>query len=762
MNTENLFEKGVMDALKSNLKYQGARARDSALAALGSRKAAGRLSVRTIAQSLIGDFMAYVGGQGIDPITDDVIRDYINRYYPQSATAINPIMQQVLGTQATPQPVPQQTNTQPNGQQSLPLPPPGQQQPPPANQQQQTPPENYIETPGGRLPLGPDGWPTNIYKWASAPAGTTPDPAKKQATPQQVQQYGKLQDEIRGGLMRNDPNVMSKVSQFIQNAKGTHLEAFATQFLDGLKSSYPQLAKIGDPFKTAAPQGNTPPATPASTPSSSGLTDSKGNPLTVGSKVRIVSNTGNVNQGEVLGIVNTANGPRAQITISSIPNSRFAMSQQEISSRPDRLVVENPSATPTGNTAQPTAAPTTSPAATAPKSTATPQSRVRVNPPKPTWAAAPDDVTIPPVPGTYNGPPTSASAPDDLTIPRPPGSPAPLQVPQFLQRQGNASVPTSATAPDDMTIPHVPGTEPRATAQVPRFLQRQYNSNVTPGTSMAPRTARLSMPPSLAAQRNGPGEATPVERPETPPIRTRAFGGSDIPTKPFGRKGTTESRLTEDRWWVLAAVDNMLRTTQRGTPAREQTLSILHSMKQDPNVATKIPQLVPIQTESRDKVFDLAIYLVENDIHTKRDLMTAYSRVILEAVELQRSQIDQIFLGLARNLSASGQARTMLHGAQQQQAQGHGGRGRQTQTHHGPLSSHVDAASIMRQRITPEIMQRVRNDPHVQPDPSPHDWDLLMRAVPNGGATIAQVMQRLRETNPAIMAALLYAAEYAT
>src|ERR1051325_4823929 len=119
MNTENLFEKGVMDALKSNLKYQGARARDSALAALGSRKAAGRLSVRTIAQSLIGDFMAYVGGQGIDPVTDDVIRDYINRYCPQSAAAVEPLLQQATGTQPASQPVPQQTNAQPNGHRSL-------------------------------------------------------------------------------------------------------------------------------------------------------------------------------------------------------------------------------------------------------------------------------------------------------------------------------------------------------------------------------------------------------------------------------------------------------------------------------------------------------------------------------------------------------------------------------------------------------------------------------------------------------------------
>jgi hypothetical protein len=310
----------------------------------------------------------------------------------------------------------------------------------------------------------------------------------------------------------------------------------------------------------------------------------------------------------------------------------------------------------------------------------------------------------------------------------------------------------------------------------------QYNLNTKP--SAPPAASIGGNPPAAAAptsnpqvdgsnprnphgfrSRPGPGggrvlspAATSKTPPPTPAKQTQLGAhvhGALAKIGPLLRK---PALTDQDKWWVLAAIDNALRTTQRGSPARNQVSAMLRAMKQDPRIVAKIPQLAQIP-ESRDKVFDLAIYLVENQVASKHDLMRAYARIMLEAVVLNRSQLNQILVAVARDIVKTGQGSAMWQKMQHNHQQ-IGGAGASANAGNNPgLSHHINARAILNTVVTPAAVQKAMNNARVYINKS--EWNEINQAIGKQGDTVMNAMGRLRNARTNVLIGLLYAAEYA-
>ena len=197
----------------------------------------------------------------------------------------------------------------------------------------------------------------------------------------------------------------------------------------------------------------------------------------------------------------------------------------------------------------------------------------------------------------------------------------------------------------------------------------QFRMNQTTGQSEVYEPAPAAAPaaPAAAGNRFNRVQPPPLNQPQNDNAQPELSA-----TQAVAQIGPIMSKPTvtpQERWWVMAAINNALQTTQRGTPQRQQIIATLRSLQNDPRVASKIPQLRQIPMESHQRVFDLAVFLVENQIADKTALREAYCHIMLEATALNRGQIDQIFTVLARSLSHAGLASTQLRGkAGQKQA----------------------------------------------------------------------------------------------
>lgn len=211
------------------------------------------------------------------------------------------------------------------------------------------------------------------------------------------------------------------------------------------------------------------------------------------------------------------------------------------------------------------------------------------------------------------------------------------------------------------------------------------------------------------------------------------------------KRPTRESveHTNQEQWWVMAAIDNALRTTQRGTAQRHEIVATLRGMQHDPRIIDKIPQLTHIQRESHDKVFDLAVYLVENQISNRSDLTNAYYRIICEATPLNTQQVNQIIWNLAN------QTADMFQPNQQQQQQ----QGQQQQ------QQSTRQTDILNTVITRSALNSVSNNRVAQYHQRPEDWALLMNTVSKQDQTVDQILRQLGDrTHLSLMPTLLLAA----
>jgi hypothetical protein len=248
------------------------------------------------------------------------------------------------------------------------------------------------------------------------------------------------------------------------------------------------------------------------------------------------------------------------------------------------------------------------------------------------------------------------------------------------------------------------------------------------------------------ARRQTPAQTTPTTSAQTTPATTQV---------PLAASATFKGNLlNEDQWWVMAAIDNALRITQRRTPERKETIAMLQAMPHDPRIVDKIPQLTQIQRENHAKVFNLAVFLVENHINKKSDLVDAYYRIVCEATMLNKNQINQIFLGLARQgvtapqRPASTQTYTSSPNAAPQAQQAQTQRVARPQPIQPPQAQPWQTQSIMDKRITPDSLATALQSNQGQV--SPTDWRALSSIPIGTAATLKDVVGELKTQNASI------------
>lgn len=727
MKTETLFERprieGTGDAIKQTLRNFGARARDAGLATLGSNKAQGRLSIRIITNKLIKGFMTYVGAHDIHPITDDTVRDYISHYYGEQLEAVEPTIRQITGEPPDQPDDEFDQYTQGTGQQSPP---------------DETDFDQFTQ--GTGQPPAPTAQPQPAQGTQPAQTGQTGNAnIARQSTPDEMGRFQKLQGAIMRSVMNPtpDPQFMNKIGAFLRIASGSgNLRQFAKQKIDELKARpdvvqrYPEIANIGDdPFLNLPrqPQGTAPaPVTPAAQPQGGAQPTflnrewlmKAGNPsgkefgydMTIGGKALAGQARDALAKGYKVQLI-VDNG-RKTVDITGI-NNQGMMTDAEgqpwgsfsIMGTNEGLRITPQTAPAASNPAAPTQPPVAN---------ATPNAQ-------PNLTTAFQDAGAALGNNMYNMFWNKVTH-GDVTEG---GRPSAMLQAAKQQYDGGA-----IKSRDEF----INWAQNWTRQQMAARQQAKPAAPVTPVATSTPATNPAPAQPTAPVQ---PAALTPTQRYAQQQaqrnLQARMQSSGRLLNQTAALKRQYPRRAVEGQeWWVMAAVDNALQATQRGAPQRQEVIAALRSLQNNPQAVAKIPQLKQIPMEHHRRVFDLATFLVENQVADKTALHAAYRRIMLEAVALNRGQIDQIFMVLARKLSLSGQATTEPRW------------GKKTGQTSGQDTGYNSQRPITGETlITADALQRAAKRELI----NPNDLKRLLQVVGKDGAKIKAINIALRHHN---------------
>lgn len=306
---------------------------------------------------------------------------------------------------------------------------------------------------------------------------------------------------------------------------------------------------------------------------------------------------------------------------------------------------------------------------------------------------------------------------------------------------------------------------PMAVQKVPELTDvpdDPFQSAETGETASQPEVGEVSSPDTGADETAGgtwrpvrPGEVMPPGR----RFRMDMSTGQNMVWEPDAPKPETPKPTTDlganvhatlaqinselrkpnpDKRQIFTLINNALHNAPRGTQGYRQASAMLQALANNPQVVARVPELARYRTQAAEAIQTTGSVLTE------------------AAQRLNRAVLYDIFVALARSLAASGKARVVQRGQQQQRTNGYrpsvGG------------SGFGAAAKVSGVTISPAGL----NSGFAKFNVDPVDQNAVRHTVAalqqsNTPTTLTNIMQQLThlQNGGSVMQALLYATERA-